>query len=107
MKQVKAFIHPHRVADVVHRLTAAGFARLTLFDVRGLLQALDKREQRYSVEVGDSVIDEVQLELACEDAGVEKAVSLIRESAGSGDGWVYVLPVEAVYRLGRDSHQEA
>lgn len=106
MKQVKVFIHPHRAADIIHRLTSAGYDGITLFDVQGLLQALDRREQRYSVEVGESVIDEVQIELVCEDERVAQAVALVQDAAGSADGWIHVLPVEASYRLGRVMKQD-
>jgi len=106
IKQVKVFIHPHRVADVIHRLTSAGFDRITLFDVQGLLQAIDRREQRYSVEIGESVIDEVQIELVCDAGEVDRAVGLIQDAAGNGDGWIHVIPVEASYRLGSAGRQD-
>ena len=32
MKQIKAFVHRNRVADLIHELEAAGFRRLSLFD---------------------------------------------------------------------------
>ena len=38
MKQIKAFVHRNRVSDLIHALAAAGFQRLSLFDVKGLLQ---------------------------------------------------------------------
>ena len=40
MKQIKAFVHRNRVSDLIHALEAAGFRRLSLFDVKGLLRAL-------------------------------------------------------------------
>lgn len=61
MKQIKAFVHRNRVSDLIHALGAAGFQRLSLFDVKGLLRALSAREQEYSVEFGDQVINEVQM----------------------------------------------
>ncbi|MCO5055832.1 P-II family nitrogen regulator [Thermomonas sp.] len=67
MKQIKAFVHRNRVTDLIHALEAAGFQRLSLFDVKGLLRALSAREQQYSVELGDKVINEIQMELFCED----------------------------------------
>ena len=45
MKQIKAFVHRNRVGDIVHALDAAGFTRLSLFDVKGMLRALSAREQ--------------------------------------------------------------
>lgn len=34
MKQIKAFVHRNRVSDLIHALEAAGFQRLSLFDVK-------------------------------------------------------------------------
>jgi len=39
MKEIKAFIHRNRVADVVRILGAAGFRNLSVIDVKGMLKA--------------------------------------------------------------------
>jgi nitrogen regulatory protein P-II 1 len=52
MQEIKAFVHRNRVADVVNALSSAGFRRLSIIDVQGLLRALDSKEQQYSVEIG-------------------------------------------------------
>ncbi|MBP3974926.1 P-II family nitrogen regulator [Pseudoxanthomonas spadix] len=93
MKQIKAFVHRNRVSDLIHALEAAGFQRLSLFDVKDLLRALSSREQQYSVELGDKVINEVQMELFCEDSEVAKAVEIFRQVGRTGHtdaGWIYV-----------------
>ena len=97
MKQIKAFVHRNRVSDLIHALEAAGFRRLSLFDVKGLLRALSAREQEYSVEYGDQVTSEVQMELFCEDADVARAVEIFRSLGRTGKtdaGWIYVSAVE-------------
>ena len=102
MKQIKAFVHRSRVGDIVHALEAAGFNRLSLFDVKGLLRALDAREQEYSVELGEKVINEVQMEVFCADDEVERAVSLFLRYGRTGRpdaGWLYVSPVDESFRI--------
>ncbi len=102
MKQIKAFVHRNRVSDLIHDLEAAGFRRLSLFDVKGLLRALSAREQQYSVEFGDQVINEVQMELFCEDGEVERAVEVFRRVGHTGrsdSGMVYVSPVEQAFAI--------
>ncbi len=93
-REIKAFIHRNRIADVVNALYQAGYRNLTVIDVQGLLKALDSKEQRYSVEIGQKVITEVKLELVCEgEERMQRAVELIREHARSGQahaGWIYV-----------------
>ncbi len=93
-REIKAFIHRNRIADVVDALYQAGFRNLTVIDVQGLLKALDSKEQRYSVEIGQKVITEVKLELVCagEDR-MHQALKLIQEHARTGQehaGWIYV-----------------
>jgi nitrogen regulatory protein P-II 1 len=93
-REVKAFVHRNRIADVVDALYQAGFQNLTVIDVQGLLKALDNKEQRYSVEIGQKVITEVKLELVCEgEERTAQAVQLIRENGRTGQpnaGWIYV-----------------
>ena len=102
MKYVKAFVHRNRVGDLVHALEVEGFRQLSLFDVRGLLRALSPREQDYSVELGGSVISEVQMQLFCEDERVPRAVEIFRTVGRTGraeSGWVYVGPVEQAHSI--------
>ena len=47
MKEVKAFVHRGRVAEIVHALNTAGYRHLTVIDVRGLLRELSAREEEY------------------------------------------------------------
>jgi len=93
-REVKAFIHRNRIADVVDALYVAGFRNLTVIDVQGLLKALDTKEQRYSVEIGQKVITEVKLELVCEGENqTAEAIELIRQHGRTGQphaGWIYV-----------------
>lgn len=105
MKQIKAFVHRNRVSDLIHALGAAGFKRLTLFDVKGLLHALSAREQQYSVEFGDQVISEMEMELFCTSEEVDQAVQIFRRVGQTGKtdaGWIYVSNVEQAYPIGPD-----
>ena len=51
MKEIKAFVHRNRVADIVHVLRNAGYCsgvcNLSVVDVTGTLQALDTQEQGF------------------------------------------------------------
>ncbi|WP_297529203.1 P-II family nitrogen regulator [Thiohalobacter sp.] len=107
MKEIKAFIHRNRVADVVHALEAARLCgeqcNLSVVDVRGTLSALDNRERDYSLELGGKVITEVKLELVLPDDVVDQAVTIIRDQARTGQpraGWIFVndigdaIPIE-------------
>lgn len=108
MKQVKAFVHRNRVSDLIHELGAAGFQRLSLFDVKGMLRALSAREQQYSVEFGDQVINEVQMELFCEDDELTRAVEIFQRVGSTGRaeaGWVYISNVEEAIAIGTSTSE--
>ena len=109
MKEIKAFIHRNRIAEVIHALGQAGLCRapyrLSVIDVKGTLDPLDDRERVYSVELGEQVINEVKLELVVEEERVEEAVALIREHARTGQpeaGWIYLSEIIRAIPIGED-----
>ena len=102
MKEIKAFIHRNRITDVIHALKAAGFRNLSIVDVKGMLKALDNKEQNYSVELGSAVITEMKLELVCENEQIEEASQLIQQHARTGQadaGWIYVTDIAQAIRI--------
>lgn len=102
MKEIKAFLHRSRVADVVHALTGAGFRNISLVDVKGMFQALNALEEEYSIEFGEAVITEAKLELVCRTEDVLQAVALIQENGRTGRpdaGWIYVANVVESYPI--------
>lgn len=105
MKEIKAYLHAHRIGAVVAALkssaawTAAGKGgpNLAVYVVKGTLLPLDEGERQYSVELGDEVVNEYKLELLCDAAHVDEVVGLIRQHGRTGQataGWVYVTEVE-------------
>jgi len=101
VKEIKAFVHRGRAADVVHALVAAQYKQLSLTDVKGMLEALTHAETDYSVEFGESVITEVKVEIVCETERVEGALEILRKFGHSSrsSGWAYVIDVEQAVRL--------
>ncbi|WP_369857995.1 P-II family nitrogen regulator [Candidatus Thalassolituus haligoni] len=102
MKQVTAFIHHVRSADVIDALRDAGYKNLSILDIKGSLKPLGERELAYSAEAG-VVISEVQLSLVCEDNQVDEVTSIIRKTGKIGpdiSGWVYVSPIEQALPIG-------
>ncbi|HED52417.1 MAG TPA: P-II family nitrogen regulator [Gammaproteobacteria bacterium] len=104
MKEIKAFIHRNRIADVVRALGAAGFRNLSVIDVMGMLKALDAQEQDYSIEIGSQVITEMKLELVCMDENcTAEAVRIIQEHGQTGQpeaGWIYISEIQAALPIG-------
>ena len=114
MKEIKAYIHNHRIADVIHALkdsgqcnanAGTGCRNLSVIPVQSLLKAVDAREQHYSVELAEEVIHESKLELVCEDHQVNELVDIIGRAARTGQaeaGWIYVSDIiQAIPVAGR------
>lgn len=105
MKEIKAYIHNHRVANVIRALkesgqcnvdAGAGCRNLTIIPVQSLLKAVDAKEQHYSIELAEQIIKESRLELICEDHQVDELVGIIEHAARTGQaeaGWIYVTDI--------------
>lgn len=102
MKRITALLHAQRMSDIVHGLEAAGERRLSIVNARGLLQAANAREQDFSVQLGERVTQELQLDVFCEDDRVEALVALIvrhGRTAQSESGWIFVTPIDAAVAI--------
>ena len=105
MKEIKAYVHRNRIADVIAALKdspAWGGERggrrhnLAVYIVKGSLLPLDSDEQHYSMDLGDEVVNEYKLELLCEDSEVEPLKAAITAAARTGQavaGWITVIDV--------------
>lgn len=105
MKEIKAFIRSHRIAAVVEALKKSGHCgldeqsgcrNLSVFAVKEVRKAADIRDQHYSLELGQEVINDFKLELLCEDQQVDELVKIIQSVGyvrGSVAGWIYVTDI--------------
>ena len=108
MKEIKAYIHQSRAAEVIAALKesrAWGDARagrrhnLAVYVVKGSLMPLEGGEARYSTELGDEVVNEYKLEMLCEDSEVDEIVAALSQAARTGQslaGWITVSEVVKV-----------
>lgn len=105
MKEIKAYIHKHRLAEVIQALKESGHLdaedgcgcrNLFAHVGYGVLKSSDRQEQHYSLDLAESVIDEYKLELLCDEDHVDEVVAVIRQAAhtgGNAAGWVVVMEV--------------
>lgn len=110
MKEIKAYVHNHRIADVIRALkesgqcdSSAGCRNLNVIPVQSLLKAVDASEQHYSLELAEPVINESKLELICEDHQVDELVAIIARTARTGQteaGWIYVTDIIKAVSIG-------
>lgn len=102
MKEIKAYVHKSRIADVITALKTSpawggesGDKRhnLAVYVVKGTLLPLDSDERHYSMDLGDEVVNEYKLDLLCEDSEVDALVDAMVGAARTGQavaGWVTV-----------------
>ncbi|NOX21056.1 MAG: P-II family nitrogen regulator [Nitrospirae bacterium] len=93
MKMVLAIVRPEKMKDVEERLKESGFPSLTEISVRG-------RGKQKGITIGQMKYDKLPKEMlmiVCADQDTDKVVSIILETARTGnigDGKVFILNVE-------------
>ncbi len=106
MKEIKAYVHRHCVADVIEAIKTtkawtihqggSGQHHLAVMSVQGTLQPLDNAERHYPINLGMEVVHEFLLALHCDDECVDELVDAIRASGKTGQrnaGWIFVTNV--------------
>ena len=101
MKEIKAFVRPNKVNEIVHHLIDNDFENITLSSAEGTGKLQDENafvSQKFSVT--DSPM--AKIEMVIEKAKVNTVVSIISEfgkTLNPGDGIIYVSNVEKAYRV--------
>ncbi len=103
LNQISAYLHKNRIADVVAALASIGIENIAVTETQGLLTALHSDEQRYSIELGIKVIDEVKLEIVCEEGDrTNQAISVLLDvgkTSQAVSGRVYILPINKSFLI--------
>ena len=110
MKLVVAIVRPDKVNDVLESLYRAQVRGLTLQRVQGHGGETERVETYRGTTVKVDLSEKVRLEIGVSDHFVEPTVEAILRSARTGsvgDGKVFVLPVEKVYRIRTGEQDEA
>jgi len=97
MKEIKAYIRPEQVDDVILALEKVGIHGMTIIDVYALAQWTDPRRARFSTKYVEKYSKVVKFELICPAAEVDAVVEAIR-SAGrtghQGDGKIFISNID-------------
>ena len=110
MKLVVAIVRPEKLNDVLEALYRAEVTGLTISRVRGHGGETEQVETYRGTTVKVELHDKVRLEIGVSDNFVQPTVKAILTSAATGevgDGKIFVLPVEAVYRIRTGEANEA
>jgi nitrogen regulatory protein P-II 1 len=110
MKLIVAIIRPDKLHDVLERLYRAEVRGLTVSRVMGHGGETEQVETYRGTTVKVELHEKVRLEIGVSDSFVDVTVGAILESARTGDvgdGKVFVLPVEGVYRIRTGERDQA
>ena len=102
MKLVVAIVRPEKLADVLEALFRAEVRGLTINRVQGHGGETERVENYRGTTVKIGLADKVRFEIAVSDSFVQPAIDALCEGARTGevgDGKIFVLPVEKVYRI--------
>jgi nitrogen regulatory protein P-II 1 len=102
MKLVVAIIRPERLNEVLEALYRAEVRGLTISRVRGHGGETEAVETYRGMTVKVALHDKVRLEIGVSDPFVQPTVRAILSAGATGevgDGKIFVLPVEKVYRI--------
>ena len=101
MKELKAFVKPFKVNDVLRELLDAGFPNLTvsLAEGTGNFQSEDASLSMHFIHTNSKV---AKIEIVCNNNDVDKIITIIStfgKTGNSGDGIIYVSDVEKAIRV--------
>jgi nitrogen regulatory protein P-II 1 len=102
MKLIVAIIKPFRVDDVKDALKDLGVQGLTVSDVQGFGRQRGHTEVYRGAEYTVDFLPKVRIEVLVDDGDVERVAHQLMETARTGkigDGKVWVVPVEHVWRI--------
>jgi nitrogen regulatory protein P-II 1 len=102
MKLILAVIKPHRLDEVKEALREIGIQGLTAVEAQGFGRQRGHTEIYRGAEYQVDFVPKVQIEVMVDDDQVQPIVDTIIAAARTGkigDGKVFVLPAEQVYRI--------
>ena len=109
MKLIKAIIKPFKLEEVKDALTDIGIEGMTVIEVKGFGRQKGHTEIYRGSEYTVDFLPKILVEVVVSEDIADKAVKAILDTAKTGkigDGKVFVLPVEAAYRIRTDEANE-
>ena len=102
MKMVTAVVKPFKLEEVKEALRTAGVQGMTVTESRGFGRQRGHTEVYRGAEYQVDFVPKVKIEILVEDPQVQQVVEAIMKAARTGkigDGKIFVLPAEQVYRI--------
>ncbi|HEX2054096.1 MAG TPA: P-II family nitrogen regulator [Actinomycetota bacterium] len=102
MKMVSAIIKPFKLEEVKEALRVVGIQGMTVTETRGFGRQRGHTEVYRGSEYQVDFVPKVKIDVMCDDDQLTQVVDAIMTAARTGkigDGKIFVLPVEQVYRI--------
>jgi nitrogen regulatory protein P-II 1 len=102
MEKIEAIIRPHKLDEVQDALNEAGFAGLTVSEVRGYGRQKGHKEVYRGTEYNINFVPKIKIELICPDSQTEKAVDIIIKTGKTGqvgDGKIFIYGLKDSIRI--------
>lgn len=102
MKKIEAILRNHMLDTVKQSLTAAGFAGMTVTEVRGFGRQKGQTETYRGAEYSIDFIPKIKLEVVASDEVADKAIQAIVSAAKTGqigDGKIFVHQLQDAVRI--------
>jgi nitrogen regulatory protein P-II 1 len=102
VKLVVAIVRPEKLGEVLEALFRADVRGLTISRVQGHGGEIERVETYRGATVKMALSDKVRIEIGVSDHFVERTVRAVLAAAATGevgDGKIFVIPVEKVYRI--------
>lgn len=101
MKEIKAFVKPFKVNDILNQLLMAGYPNITvsLAEGTGKFKSNESTLSTYFSITNSKV---AKIEIVCNDIDVDQIVNLISikgRTGNPGDGLIYVSDIQKVIRV--------
>lgn len=110
MKLIVAIIRPEKLSDVLEALFRAEVRGLTVSRVQGHGGELEQVETYRGTTVKMELQEKIRLEIGVSEPFVQRTVQTLLQSAATGDvgdGKIFVLPLDSVYRIRTGEANEA
>ena len=102
MKLIVAIIKPFRLDEVKTALIGMGVQGLTVTEVRGFGRQRGHTEVYRGAEYTIDFVPKLRLEILVDESDAERVAQEVMEHARTGqigDGKLWIVPVDAVYRI--------
>ena len=109
MKKVECVIKPFKLDEVRAALLEVGIHGMTVSEVRGFGRQRGHTEIFRGSEYTTNFLPKTKIEVVCHEEIVDQVIRVMMAAARTGtvgDGKIFVLPVERVYRIRTGEAQE-